>query len=185
MRAKENETSMAKLRMIFSAFTAFLLSLFVLSTPMPAHAQGLTLVACAGTHTATWTPGLTNTAKTVTVSTNSLWSCPLSATSASSQQKFPQELSCDSLLQPTSVTWVIVWADGETSTTQLKGDVEDVDGNLVVPLTGSVTEGLYKGDNVAITVTDTNLGATLNSACSSPGGLTNASGPTLLTITGL
>lgn len=159
------------------------LALLMVFAPARTHAQGLTLVACEGTHSATWTPGLTNTAQDVTVATQSLWSCPLSGTSASSAQKFQQELSCDSLLQPTSVTWVIKWANNQTSTAQLSGDVEDIDGNLVVPLTGTITAGLYQGNNIAITVTDTNLGATLSSACSSPGGLTTASGPSILAIT--
>ena len=55
----------------------------------------------------------------------------------------------------------------------------------MVPLTGKVSSGLYNGATVAITITDTNLGGTLDSACTSAGGLTNASGPTTLTITNL
>lgn len=164
---------------------ACLLGSVIAATPVTSHAQGISLVECVGTHSATWTPGLSNTAKTVTVSTKSLWSCPLSGTSATSAQQFQQLLSCDSLLQPTKVTWIIAWADGQTSTAQLTGDVENIDGNLVVPLTGTITAGLYNGDNVAITVTDTDLGSTLENACNSPAGLTNASGPITLTITGL
>ncbi|GFZ96743.1 hypothetical protein [Dyella caseinilytica] len=185
MHALKISSLMTRLSASSLALVACLLGSVIAAAPTTSYAQGITLVTCVGTHTASWTPGLTDTATDVEVSTSSLWSCPLAGTSASSSQQFEQELSCDSLLDPTNVTWVIAWANGQKSTAQLSGDVENIDGNLVIPLTGTVTNGLYAGDTVAITVTDTNLGATLDDVCSSPGGLTNASGPTILTITGV
>jgi hypothetical protein len=186
MRALFTHAHTSHFVLSIAGLTACLLGFAMALAPVRSHAQGgLTLVACVGTHTAAWSPGLTDTVEDVTVSTSSLWSCPLSGTSASSSQQFSQKLSCDSLLQPTNVTWVITWANKQTSTAQLSGDVENIDGNLVVPLTGTITAGLYEGNNIAITITDTNLGAALQNACSSQGGLTNASGPTALTITGI
>lgn len=185
MCAQKIEGLIAKFRVMFGSLALFLLGIGVMALPIPSHAQGLTLVTCVGTHAATWTPGLTNTVQTVTLSTQSLWSCPLPGTSASSEQYVSQQLSCETLLKSGSLKWVIDWAGGETTTAQLNAVANVVDGNVVVTLTGSVVEGLYLGDNVAITVTDTNLGATLESACTSPGGLTNASGPSVLTITGV
>ena len=92
-------------------------------TAKPAQAQVENLATCMlGTHTAAWSPGLTNTVQPINVSTVSRWgpcvslSHPL-AVSASSTQSFQATFSCLSLfLQTQPITWVINWSDGASST---------------------------------------------------------------------
>jgi hypothetical protein len=74
----------------------------------------------------------------------------------------------------------ITWNTAQTSTFTFTGSTEEVDGEYVIVLTGSITSGLFTGS--AATEQTTLLGDL--SACSGAGLSTN-SGPSLLEIVGL
>ncbi|HET7332997.1 hypothetical protein [Dyella sp.] len=169
-----------------TTLTVLILSLIAVGMPAaPVRAQGSgPLLECVGTHTATYSPGVTSTPQSVTVSAKNLFVCPLSLVgTASYETTFTSSLSCDSLLQQTPFTTrKINWGDGETSTAQLSQTGSNINGTFVVTLQGKITAGLYEGNNVVITVTDVNLLATLQNDCASSG-VTSSGGPSTLTIT--
>ena len=171
----------------------FLFALGVFAVPAQARAENpISLATCVGSHSATWSPGATNTPQDITVSTSSAWSCvqlqaPL-ITSAASTNQFTAQFSCQSLLAPAPATWTIKWGDDkepDTSTYQFTAQVNAVSNNLVITAPGTITSGRYAGSSALGTFVLENLGATLQDLCASPGGVTSAMGASTLVITGL
>ncbi|MEN1832191.1 hypothetical protein AAIM60_04870 [Pseudomonas lijiangensis] len=156
----------------------------------PGRAEAVNLASCTGTHTANWSPGLTNTAQLINVSTSSNWpvcvslSAPL-ITSASSAQTFQANFSCQSLLlQTPPITWVINWNDGSTSTYEFTANVNNVGTlNTTIVGTGKIIDGRYKNANATSTFVLGNLTALLNNECNQPAGITQVSGLSELVIT--
>lgn len=152
----------------------------------PNRAEAINLAECTGTHTANWSPGLTNTEHPVNVSTTSNWNLcvlPLGAT-ASSVQNFQATFSCQSLLlQTPPISWVINWNDGTTSTYEFTATVNNI-GNLNTTIlgTGKITDGRYKNANATTTFVLANLKSILNNDCNQPTGVVQVSGPSTLTI---
>jgi hypothetical protein len=111
----------------------------------------------------------------------------LKATSTSS---FDATFSCGSIFSPVSTTWTIRWSDingnpvGQ-SQYQFTARVTAVQNNLVIAAPGSITSGKFAGAAAVGSFTLTNLAATVQNGCNIPGGVTNALGPTTLTITGI
>lgn len=157
----------------------------------PERAQAINLAACPiGTHTANWSPGVTNTAKPTDVLTTSNWGpCVLPAfpqvVSASSIQSFQAPLSCQSLLLQTSnVVWIITWSDGVTSTYTFNTSFNTVGGLITAVLgTGTITDGRFKNAIAVSTFELGNIQATLNNSCSTTGGVNGVSGLSTLVIT--
>lgn len=172
------------------ALVAFL-GLGLTLMPATAKAADPALVQCTGLHSATWSPGVTNTAAPHTVTTTSEWECAgLSVpTTASSTNQFQATFACSGLLAPVNnLVWTINWDDSAlpaTSTFSFNVTVEAVDGNLVITSNnGSITAGRYAGKSAVATFTLLGLQGLLNNQCNTPGGLTSAGGPTTLTILG-
>ncbi|PBP73625.1 hypothetical protein CCL21_03730 [Pseudomonas syringae] len=151
--------------------------------PERAQAEAVNLVVCTGTHTGTFSPGLTNASQPINVTTTSSWgTCVLPlGTSASSSQSFQAPLSCNALLQNTTdVTWIITWGDGETSTYNFDATYNDTGGlNKTVVGIGEIVAGRYTGSTAITTYVLFNL--ELN-ACATTTGVTSLSGPSTLTI---
>ncbi|GFM66283.1 MULTISPECIES: hypothetical protein [Pseudomonas] len=166
-----------------------LLLMFIVGTSLlvvPGRAEAINLAECTGTHTAEWSPGLTNTAQTITVSTKSNWAAcvlPLGA-SATSEQSFQATFSCKSFfLETPTITWVINWNDGATSTYAFTAQIENT-GNLNTTITGNgtITDGRYKGAKAQTLFTLVNLKSILNNDCNQPSGVTKVSGASTLVI---
>lgn len=183
-----------KFRSTLALLMPFIAALGVLATTSTqARAENLlTLANCVGSHSATWSPGVTNNPREITVSENSQWNClqlraPL-LTTASSTNEFTAQFSCQSLLNPVPATWTIEWGDGvepKTSTYVFTAQVNSVGNNLVIAAPGTITAGRHAGASAVGTFVLQNLGATLNNLCASANGVTNATGASTLLITGV
>jgi hypothetical protein len=148
-------------------------------------ASALTQVTCNGLNSVTYTPALTNTLKTTTIASASNWATCVSLThpgivAGSTSNSINGPASCTSVLGSFSDANTITWNTGQTSTFTFNGNVNQVNGQFVIALTGSITSGLFAG---AVAVEATTLLGDL-SACAGSGVAFN-SGPSVLTIAGL
>ena len=151
-------------------------------TTKPAYASVLDL-SCAGEQETTYDPGLTLEQKQTTANYDSTLTCnPLIATSAivsgSNKGTVSVIASCD-LTNETPYDRTYYWSDGQYSKVHII-PVEDEKpvGENVVTYTGLVTEGEFKNDTVAITVTT----ATLDSAKCASTGVTSTTGAQTITL---
>ena len=192
MSTKNAPNGRRTFQIVLSLFVPILLAIGMETTSSQVHAQGLATLQCVGGHSATWTPGVTNTLETVTVSTQSNWTCvnaldPLNIlANASSTNTFQVQFDCQSLLSMTSppITWTIQWNNGDTSTYTFTPAVTDEDGNLVVAAAnGSITGGRFKGAAVVGTYILPGLAAVVQNGCIK--GVTSATGTSTLTIVGV
>ncbi|MCA6091901.1 hypothetical protein LE181_06950 [Streptomyces sp. SCA3-4] len=167
--------------------------------------RGAVLLACAGTVSANYSPGLTLTPRAVSITSQAAVNCPLSTvpthTSATFGGSSSGRLSC--LLGPADGTLTFHWGGKGPHTGEAvfhgeggKGGEHDrtstaairsiaalrPNGNIVTVSTGRITDGAFKGATV---VTEVTLLASQQTACLTPQGLASASGPTTVTITRL
>ncbi|MFC9735980.1 hypothetical protein ACFWGM_35000 [Streptomyces roseolus] len=143
-------------------------------------------ITCLGTEAITYTPGLQFTPRNVTLQADgTLGPCvPLpnvgNFSSGSITFQGSGSLSC-SIGGNSSGTANIAWNNGRSSTFSFAGAVSLRPGGVtVLVLTGTVTQGAFKEKTVTNTIT---LLSTDLTACATPAGLTNTSGPITLTIT--
>ena len=141
-----------------SLITAAAIVFSVMATATPATASALD-VTCGGSQTTSYTPALTQTPQSVTVSTSTQYgpctsrSVPgLTSGSRSGNFNYPN-FSCLNLLQSAPVTYTITWNTGQQSTITGSTAVNTVGAALVVTITGNVTTGLFAGDSVVQTIT--------------------------------
>lgn len=185
---------MAKSKVILMAIVAIVSGM--LAMPSPTHAQGLiTALVCTGTHAATWTPGVTSNPNTIQVGAQSNWTCANASggpviLNAASTSSFNATFSCGSIFAPVTATWTITWTDLDghpkgQSQYQFTARVTAVENNLVIAAPGSITGGQFAGATVVGSFILENLAATVQNGCNVPGGVTNGSGASTLTITGL
>ncbi|MGW4806892.1 hypothetical protein [Kitasatospora sp. NPDC004272] len=151
----------------------------------PAHAAPLD-ATCTGTDTTTYTPGLTNTPQSVTVSGTIHLTClslshPAITAGTISGGGTAPNLTCAVLEQPSSGSSTVAWNDGTHSAyTYSTALGPGAAGTQLLTLTGTVTSGTFNGDSLVITVVFANADLT---ACDSPGGLTSRTGPATLLAT--
>lgn len=177
-------------RLLKTSVFLLLVCAAIVLTLRPAQAQVDNLASCmVGTHTANWSPGLTNTVQPINVSTVSNWgpcvslSHPL-AVSASSSQSFQATFSCQSLLLQTQpITWIINWSDGASSTYEFTASVTSL-GNLNTTITGvgKIVSGRYKDAKALTTFVLQDVANILNNDCNQPEGVTRMSGISTLLI---
>ncbi|CAM3917108.1 hypothetical protein G4177_13080 [Corallococcus sp. ZKHCc1 1396] len=140
-----------------------------------------TLVTCLfGDLTTTYTPGITHTPRTSTVSTTGRFSCltlagePVSSATVSTVSP-PVTLSCNNPLSEGAAQATLTWSTGETSVLSLNEQkVEVQDATTVQTFSSVVTSGKYAGANVVRTVKY--LTADLTANCASPIGLARTHG---------
>lgn len=159
---------------------------FVGISPQRAGAAAVGQMTCTGQENTTFSPGLTNTPQTVTITVNNSENC-LSLTNggfrtgtATSTRTIPG-ISCLTLLaggNPDEMTYH--WSNGLQSTFGFTPTVNFVGGSPVVTQTGSITAGEFNG---AVAIGTVTLVADLTK-CSTPGGVTSASGAHTLNIVG-
>ncbi|WP_033260211.1 MULTISPECIES: hypothetical protein [Kitasatospora] len=133
------------------------------ATPAGAAPQPLDLTCTApSSNVVSYSPALTNTPSPHVLQTNTQYGPCVSpghpgVTSGSTSGTVPPggDISCLTLLVPTSVTFPITWNTGQTSTVSanIQSSIEGV--TFVVVLSGTVTSGLFAGD----TYLQTNVGA--------------------------
>jgi hypothetical protein len=150
----------------------------------PAQAAAIDL-ACAGSQTFTYSPGLHLTARPVTVSGAGSFSCPVSADPALSSggftvPGFTATLGCG--LTGNTGTFTYSWNNGQTSTVLSTSDVTFNLGTVVTEARGTVIAGEFTGDTTVFTWTGTSPGLL---DCLSPSGVRQYSGPITLTFSSL
>ncbi|HEY7144260.1 MAG TPA: hypothetical protein VH637_08435 [Streptosporangiaceae bacterium] len=152
----------------------------------PAAGAGVVDAQCEGITTIQYSPGLTGTTQTVTITAaNSYPTClSLADLTISSAEGTVQPLTgpddCVPLIT-SPITVTETWSNGQTSTMGLSViDISTEVSAEVLTATGSVTSGEFAGDTVVnvITIELTDLGG-----CDNPGGLTELSGVSTLTLT--
>lgn len=149
-------------------------------------ASALTQVTCNGVNSLTYSPAVTNTPQTVTLTAQTTFGLCVSLTHPSivsgtvAANNVTTTISCNQLVGTASPTFTITWNTGQTSTLTGNTYVDKVDGQPVVILLGSITSGLFAG----ATVTEQTVLTGDLTACLGPG-LSATSGPAVLTIVGL
>jgi hypothetical protein len=157
----------------------------------PAHAS-LATISCTGWTHATYTPGLTNTAKPTAVvvdgdlnvidahsPTGSCLALGSSATAGQRDVTAQLDVGCTQLIVETGVE-TINWNDGRSTSFTFSANVTRGLSNTVLLETGTVTAGEFAGDSVVETFTAPN---TAFLACGTPGGVTALDFVTAITIT--
>jgi hypothetical protein len=152
----------------------------------PAHAAGLLDVTCAGTESATYSPGLLLVPRPVTIASSKILSTCVSTdptlTAGISDSVLHEVRGCLSVDNASSGIAELVWDNGQASTFAFNATASNPLGEAVVTLTGTITFGEFTGDTAVMVIAS----ATLNvPACLFPPGVTSTSGVVTLEITGL
>lgn len=170
---------------------ALLLTLAAVLVPASTASATTTLVHCTGTQQAHYSPGLTNTTTTQTVTvTDSFSSClhtqGLSISTMTGQYgptSFTRQLGCNDLLISDTGTRLIRWSDGSQSVFDYSRTATAVSGNLVFTLVGQISSGLYAGSTATEVITLPGLAGL--TACGTPPGLVDLNGVVVLDIVGV
>jgi hypothetical protein len=147
-------------------------------------ADGANIVRCVGTESLAYSPGLTDTPATTTLTITTILSpcvsaMPLWTGAATSFRTNPPGLSsCLDLLRSGSASKLLTWSDGTTSTFSYNSTANRIRGQLVYAQAGTITAGRYKGS----TGLGTFVGPSDLTACSTPSGLTGLTGVYTLDI---
>lgn len=146
----------------------------------PAHAASQ--ATCAGTSSASYSPGLKNTPALVQTSFREvLGPCVSltdpSVTSGTMSGSVTATSGCEDLLHSSPGVVTFHWNNGNSSTFTYNSQVDLVLGQLVIVQNGAITAGEFSGSTAAVTITDVgNL-----TACGGSG-LTSVEGPMTLDI---
>lgn len=157
----------------------------------PAYAS-ITTISCTGWTHATYTPGLTNTAKSTAVvvdgdlnvidghsPTGSCLALGSSATAGTRDVTAQLDVGCTQLIVETGVE-TVNWNDGRSTSFTFSANVTRGLSNTVILETGTVTAGEFAGDSVVETFTAPN---TAFLGCGTPGGVTALDFVTAIAIT--
>ncbi|MEU0150455.1 hypothetical protein [Micromonospora fulviviridis] len=147
----------------------------------PASASTLISVSCTGTNVINYSPGLTNTPQTVTITGQDTGvACvdlarPLTPLSFIAPFSGTFTTSCTALLAGGTGAQTFQWNTGETSNWNWTLRFSNTaNGQLVAIADGPVTSGLYAGAQVRQVITETTGDQT---ACFTPEGMTQNGGP--------
>jgi hypothetical protein len=138
--------------------------------PVPAAAT-TALVTCTGSTTVHFSPAVTDTAQTVSVSGSDVASACVSLTNPGLTSfvgpfSGTATQSCTTFFGGGSGTETLYWNDGTTSTWAYTNSFSNVNGTKVGTSTGTISAGTLAGASVTQTITFTNLDLT---ACSGSG----------------
>lgn len=158
---------------------------------VPAYAS-ITTISCTGWTHATYTPGLTNTAKSTAVvvdgdlnvidehsPTGSCLAVGSTATAGERDVTAQLNVGCTQLIVETGVE-TINWNDGQSTAFTFSANVTRGLSNTVILETGTVTAGEFAGDSAVETFTAPNIAF---AGCGTPGGVTALDFVTAITIT--
>lgn len=148
------------------------------ASPVPAEAA-INQVSCLGTEGTTFSPGITNTPQTITITVTNIEAPCLSLSDLSLRSGYAKStrvvpgLTCLTLLAGGGEdSMKFTWNTGNTSTFKFQPIVNFVAGNPVVVQNGLISEGQFVGSTAKGTVA---LVADLTQ-CSQPTGVTSATG---------
>ncbi|MER6381399.1 hypothetical protein [Streptomyces sp. NPDC001250] len=150
--------------------------------PASAHPQGSGLLQCEGTESISYSPGLTLQARPVHVTIDGRFaSCAGgngAVRSGSYHEEFTLFTGCNNLLEGFRARRTYVWNTGDSSTADISGSSTAVAGQVVTPVTGTVTHGPFHGRKLLQVIPVPQPSALQCLA----GGVTGATGVTTLTI---
>ncbi|MGW2277815.1 hypothetical protein [Streptomyces sp. NPDC001770] len=170
------------------ALAALGTGLFAIPTAQAAPASRALVadLACpAGNQNVSFSPGVTLTPRTVSVTYDlALGVCVSLAqpgiTGGTSGGTVSLTLDCLDLLGTSMTTQTFLWSDGQTSTLSFTRTVTIINGQTVLTLTGPVSAGVFSGRSAVLTVVEPALDVL---ACESTLGLRSQAGVTTLIIT--
>ncbi|MBB5866843.1 hypothetical protein F4553_000222 [Allocatelliglobosispora scoriae] len=167
------------------AMAALLVPTSIVLGASPAAADTVDL-SCTGTQSASYSPGLTLTSRTVTASGSGSFSCPVSADptltgGAFTISPFTYTGTCG-LTANSNATFTYAWNNGRTSTVQVNVYVYSTLGVVVATSVGPVIAGEFLGDTFAFTWTAMSPSP---ADCLTATGVTQYAGPITLTMTSL
>lgn len=173
------------LAVLFAALALVLGGLLTAPAAQAAPAALGDLVCPAGNQAVSFSPGLTNTSKTTTITYNATLGVCASLThpeitSGGSAGTVVAPYSCLDLLNTSTGTQTFTWNTGQSSVLSYTRTVTILNGQTVITLTGTITSGLFTGGHAVFTVVEPALQLT---ACETPQGLTSQAGVTTLVIT--
>lgn len=113
--------------------------------PAPAHATSID-VECAGSFSRSFSPAVTTTSQTVTVTEASDYDTCVIGSTASGAATISLPLSCVNVTAGPAFTETVTWNDATGGTSTISWGAPTVVGQTVV-FTGTVTAGRYVGDS--------------------------------------
>lgn len=136
---------------------------------------------CTGSENVSFSPGITNSPRDVTISESLSMSCvlPLFAGVSSSRTSAVPAVTCSNLLQPSTTSSTLTWNNGTTSTFSYTTQIVSESGQSVLLRIGTITAGRFVGDMAIMQSTGIDLDVL---ACESDQGNTQTSYQTILTV---
>lgn len=113
--------------------------------PAPAHATSID-VECAGSFSRSFSPAVTTTSQTVTVTEASDYNTCVIGSTAAGAATITLPLSCVNVTAGPAFVETITWNDATGGTSTISWSAPTVVGQTVV-FTGTVTDGRYLGDS--------------------------------------
>lgn len=178
MKNTKSTKSTKNVKRLSTALAALALPLTgVLASPATASAPPV-LVTCTGTNTVAFSPGLTNTPRSVSVRGQDTASHCASVTNPELTSfvgpfSGTTTQSCTSLFAGGSGRETLKWNDGTSSSWSYTNSFSNVNGTKVGTSTGPITSGTLAGTTVTQTLTFPNLDLT---GCTTPEGLPGLNG---------
>jgi len=169
-------------RTVISVLVTVLTAIGLIGLATPAQAIGPT---CVATSQITYSPGITLTPSSQSTDYTVSFSGCLTPgrtdiVSGSRSGSFTGVRSCLSVLPPSaSGTLVVTWNTGETSTVSYTADGQDVGGQTVHTINGTITAGLFTGSSYTEVITQASLNLL---SCLIPPGVQSQSGVGTLTV---
>ncbi|GAA3036433.1 hypothetical protein GCM10020000_12590 [Streptomyces olivoverticillatus] len=158
--------------------------LFGAAAPVPAaaHPRESGPLQCQGTESISYHPGLTLRPRHIHVTVDGRFASCVGGDGAVKSGGYHEEFTlftgCNNLLEGFRTRRKYTWNTGDSSTADITGSSTAVAGQVVTPVTGTVTHGRFHGRNLLQLIPVPQPGAL---QCLS-GGVTGATGPTVLVI---
>ncbi|GHF05504.1 hypothetical protein [Streptomyces morookaense] len=154
----------------------------VTAVPAAAHPRDSGQLQCHGTESVRYEPGVTLLARHIHVTVDGRFgSCTGgdgAVKSGGYHDEFTIDAACNDLLEGFRARRNYDWNTGDSSDAEIAGGSTAVLGQVITPITGTVTHGRFQGRKLLQLVPIPQAGAL---RCLGDG-LTSASGPTVLTI---
>ena len=115
--------------------------------PAPAHATSID-VECAGSFARSFSPAVTTTSQTVTVTESNDYNTCVIGSAATGADTVSLALACVPVTAGPAITETVTWNDATGGTSTVSWSAPTVVGQTVV-FTGTVTAGRYVGDSAA------------------------------------
>ena len=162
---------------------AVLLALALAALASSSATAAVRQLSCAGTQSSNFSPGLTNTPATTTVSYRAILAPCVSltdptVTAGTYSGSFVRVASCTSLLSSPAGRRTLNWTNGRSSVFEFTSTATYAAGQLVTTLTGAITSGAFAGSTAIQTLTAV---ADLTQ-CAAPGGVSSLFGAVQLQI---